>query len=206
VRREGGNRVRRAGIAGVMALMGAACIGLPAGCAAPTRLYVNPDADLSFYRKVAVIPLQNMTGERYAGDRVTRAFITELLIARPFQVIEPIEVLDRLAKINASPDASGHVDPEKLKQALAGLEATGFLRGAVSEYEMRRSGSEEYPVVTFDVEMLDLETQTVVWRVSITKRGRGHFPLLGMGGVRTLGAVTQDACAAAVARLRARAF
>jgi hypothetical protein len=176
------------------------------GCAAPARLYVNPDADVSFYKKVAVIPLQNMTGDRYAGDRVTRAMMTELMIARPFRLVEPIEVLDRLAAKNASPDASGHVDPSKLKEALAGLDATGVIRGAVTEYEVRRTSSEELPLVSFDLEMIDLETQTVVWRVSISKRGHGHFPLLGVSGVRTLGALTQEACAEAVSRLRGKAF
>lgn len=176
------------------------------GCAAPSRLYVNPDADVSFYKKVAVIPLQNMTPDRFAGDRVTRALMTELMIARPFRLVEPIEVLDRLAAKNASPDASGHVDPARLKEALAGLEATGVIRGAVTEYEVRRTSSEELPLVTFDVEMIDLETQTVVWRVSISKRGHGHFPLLGVSGVRTLGALTQEACAETVARLKGKAF
>jgi len=177
-----------------------------AGCAGPGRLYVNPEADLAHYGRVAVIPLQNLAGDRHAGDRVTRALITELMIADAFRIVEPIEVLDRLAAAKASPEPNGHVDPQKLREALSGLDVTGYLRGAVTEFDMRRTGGEDLPVVSFDVELIDLETQTVVWRVSVARRGRGHMPLVGVGGVRTLSAATQEACAEVVRRLKAAGY
>jgi len=175
-------------------------------CAAPSRLYMNPEADMSYYRKVAVLPFANLTGDRFANERVARAFVTELLILDRFQIVEPAEILDRLTRLRAEPDASGHVDPEKLKTALDALEAQRYIRGAVTEYQMRRAGSEDFPVVGMDVEMVDLATGKVVWRISITRKGRGRLAMVGAQGLKTFGAVTQDVCAEAVARLRSAAF
>lgn len=185
----------------------AACLMLAvAGCAGPSRFFVNTDADLSYYGKVAIIPFQNMASDRFAGNRVTRALITELMIADAFTIVEPIEVLNRLAAAKASPDPAGNVDPEKLRQAFEGLGVTGVLRGAVTEFEVRRAGREEFPLVSFDVELIDLQTQTVVWRVAVSRKGRARIPLFGMGGQRTLGAVTQEACLEVVRRLRSAGY
>lgn len=188
--------------AAVLAIAGFAAWAA-ASCAAPVRLYMNPDADMSYYGKVAVLPFSNLTGDRFAGERVMRAFVTELLILDRFQVIEPVEVMDRLIRLNAQPDASGHVDPAKLKTALDALEARGYIRGAVTEYQMRRAGNQEFPVVGMDVEMVDVATGKTVWRLSLTRKGHGRLAMIGASGMKTFGAVTQQACAEAVARLRA---
>jgi TolB-like protein len=174
------------------------------GCAGPARLYVNPQADLTLYHKIAVIPFNNLTPQNYAGDRVTRAFVTELIMTDRFQVVEPAEfraAMDRAGVESSESDTY----QERLKAAADAVQATGVVRGAVSEYEMRRAGQDEVPVVGLDVELLDAATGNVVWRVAVNRKGRGHLPVFG-AGARTFGRVTQEACAAAVAALRGKAF
>jgi TolB-like protein len=75
----------------VRTLAAAILLGMLPGCAAGPKLYVNPQADMSFYKKVAVLPFANLSQDRFAGERVARAFITELVLADRFQVIEPAE-------------------------------------------------------------------------------------------------------------------
>lgn len=191
--------------AGVLALVGFVAAAA-ASCAAPARFYMNPEADMTYYRKVAMLPLVNLSGERFASDRVARTLVTELLILDRFQIVDPVEVVDRLIRLRAEPDASGHVDPEKLKTALEALEAQAFIRGAVTEYQMRRSGNDEFPIVGLEVEMVDVATQNVVWRASVTRKGRGRLAVVGAQGMRTFGSVTQEACAIVVGRLRAAGF
>ncbi len=168
-----------------------------------TRVYVNPSADMAFYKKVAVLPFTNMSSDGLAGQRVTRAFVTELIMTDRYQVVQPEEFRNALSKVSGLAGPDGGYDMAKLKEAASEAGATGILRGAVTEYQMQRSGgSSETPIIAFDVELIDVNTGDVAWRSSITMRGRGRFPVIGGGGVRSMGSVTQVACKAMVEKLR----
>jgi len=181
-------------------------LGVTTSCAAPLRMFVNPQADMTLYQKVVVVPFVNLSGDPYAGGRVTRAFTTELVIANRFQLIDPAALMGELDRIGALPDANGQIDPAKLRDAATKVEATAYIRGAVTEYAQRGSGTDNYPVVSFDAEMVDTATGNIVWRISVTESGKGRLPIVGGAGERTYGRVTQTACQQAVALLRAKAF
>lgn len=176
------------------------------GCAAPGRYYVNREADMAYYKKVAVLPFANLTSDRYAGERVTRMFVTELIIADRFQVADPGELRAVLERTGGLPTMEGTYDPKKLKDAAAEVGATGFIRGAVSEYQMTGStSSAQRPSVAFDAEMVDVATGKTVWKASISKRGRGRLPVVG-GGTATLSRLTEEACRDVVQRIDREAF
>jgi PBP1b-binding outer membrane lipoprotein LpoB len=179
---------------------------LLSGCASGMRVYVNPEADMTFYEKIAIVPFSNLTTERFAAHRVGRAFTTELLISDHFKIIEEGEFNAALDRIGGEANVEGLYDIAKLKTAATELEATGLLRGSVTEYQMQRVGSSESPVITFDVEMLDVATGNVVWRASLTRRGKGTVPLLGGDGTRTFGRLVQSACRDMVHKLESEAF
>ena len=90
------------------------------GCAAPMRVFVNRQADMTLYKKVVVVPFANLSGDAYAGARITRAFTTELVIADRFQLIDPAQLLGELDRIGALPDVNGQLDPAKLRDAARG--------------------------------------------------------------------------------------
>ena len=182
-----------------------AALGLT-GCAAPVRLYVNPQADLMHYERVAVIPFTNLSQQSFAGDRVTRSFITELIMAGRYQVIEPAEFAVIVTRMGIEGDENGNLDPHRLAQAADSLHATGIIRGAVTEYGIQRLGADDVPVLAFDAEMIDAATGDVVWRVSISRRGKSRIPMIGGGGTRTMGSLTQDASVEAVKQLKRRAL
>lgn len=176
------------------------------GCAAPGRLYVNPEADMSFYSRIAVLPFDNLSNDRFAAARVTRAFVTELVISERYDVVEPEEFRIALSRVGGEPNSQGLYDMAKLRQGAQAVEATGILRGAVTEYQMMRVGSDQVPVVGFDVELIDVATGNIVWRLSTQKKGRGRIPVIGGPNSLTLARVTQDACIDAVDRLEREAF
>jgi hypothetical protein len=128
------------------------------------------------------------------------------VIAERFEIVEPGEFYGMLERIGGLPDMQGHVDPQKIVDAANSAKATAVLRGAVSEYSMQRSGTDEFPVVTFDAELMDVATKGIVWRISITERGRGRVPIVGGLSTRSFGSVTQSACRRAVAVLKREAF
>lgn len=184
-----------------------ALVGALASCAtgAP-RLFVNRQADMTAYKKIAIVPFTNLSGDPYAGARVTRAFTTELVIADRFDLVDPALFLGELERLGAQADAQGQLDPAKLRQVATGLEATAVIRGAVNEYTQRRAGNDDYPVVSFDAEMVDVATGTTVWRVSVTESGRSRLPIVGGSGERSFARVTEEACRDAMRTLRKRVF
>lgn len=176
-----------------------------AGCASGPRLYVNSEADLTFYKKIAVIPFRNLTNERFAGERITRAFMTELVMTEHYEIVDQNEFAAVLDKIGGNPGFEGVYDPAKVREAAAQIQVTGVLRGTVTEYTMQRSGTSDIPVVAFDAELIDVATNNVVWRGSVVRRGKGRVPLLG-GGERTYGQLVQDATRELVGRIEDEAF
>lgn len=174
------------------------------GCAASPRLFVNRQADMTLYKRVAILPFTNYSGEPYAALRVTRAFTTEMVISERFDLVDPSLLLGELEKLTATPDAQGQVELGKLREAAGKVQATAVIRGSVNEYAMRRTGTDEYPVVSFDAEMVDVATGIVIWRISLNETGRGRLPIVGGSGERTFARVTQEACEKAVKILRAK--
>lgn len=196
------SRLMRAALPAVLLVI-AAGVG---ACAAPARLFVNADADMSYYRRIAVLPFDNLSGDRFAGARVTRAFVTELVISGRYEIVEPEEYRVALAAIGGEANVQGQYDLAKLQDGARRVQATGILRGAVTEYQMIRAGSDQVPAVGFDVELVDVATGQIVWRLSASKKGHGRLPLVGGPNTRTLASVAQEACMEAVARLEREAF
>ncbi len=182
-----------------------AALLVAAGCASGPRLYVNSQADLTFYKKIAVVPFRNLTNERFAGERVTRAFLTELVMTEHYEIVDQNEFAAVLDKIGGNPGFEGIYDPVKVKDAATQIQVTGVLRGTVTEYTMQRNGTSDIPVVSFDAELIDVATSNVVWRGSVVRRGKGRVPLLG-GGERTYGQLIQDATRDLVRQIEREAF
>jgi hypothetical protein len=191
-----GTGFRRAGVPAMVAL----CL-LSLSCASGTRLYVNPEADMAYYKKIAVLPFANLSSDNLAAPRVTRAFVTELLMAARFQIVQPEDLVGALQRGGVYPAGDGTYEVAKLKDLAAQAGITGILRGAVSEYQMTRTEAGDTPQVAFDVELLDVATGQVAWRSSIVRRGRGRLPIVGSGS-RSLARLTQEACETLVVRLR----
>ena len=179
---------------------GCLLLGSLSSCASGIRLYVNPEADLAFYKKIAVLPFTDMSGNALAAPRVTRAFVTELILTDRYLILQPEEFTGALNRARVRP-VEGAYDPAQLRDAAVQLGVTGILRGAVTEYQMTRDSGGENPVIGFDAELLDVNTGNVVWRSSISKRAKGRISIIGSGS-RSLGRLTQEACVEMVARLR----
>src|SRR5574341_1291833 len=62
--------------------------------------YVHPNFDFSRVKKVAVLPLENLTSDQTAGEKMRKVVITELLATGIVDVIEPGQVNRVLANQN----------------------------------------------------------------------------------------------------------
>jgi len=178
---------------------------LATSCGSTVRVFVNPQADLAYYKKIAVLPFNDLGGSRDGAPRVTRAFVTELIMSNRFELLQPEDFTSTLYRMGIFRQQDGTFDADKLKAAATQLGVTGILRGTVSEFQMTRVEGGDIPTVAFDAELIDVATGNVVWRSSITRRGKGRLPLLG-GGTRSLAKLTQDACRQLVEQLKGKAI
>ncbi len=163
-------------------------------CGGPRR-FVHPEADVSYYERLGLLSFENLATDRVAGEKVTNAFLTELLISKRFEVVEPGRVNRASRELGLpSPLIGGELTPEEVKELGEQLGVEALLRGVVREYEMVRIGQTQYPLVTLDIELLDVATGTTVWVISHTKKGGPNLPFVSVGETFTLGELLQEIC------------
>jgi TolB-like protein len=183
-----------------MLLLGAALVAL-AGCGGP-RTFVHPDVDISYYERIGVLPFRNLSGDRLAGEKITGALVTELLLKKGFEVVEPGQ-FRRSARetLTGNIDSGGEWKLDEIRRLGEQAGVQGIITGTVREFQMIRIGQTQYPLITIDVELIDVETGRVVWMISHTKKGGPTLPILSIGETHTLGELTQQVCREVVERI-----
>jgi len=178
-----------------------AIVALGCGCAG-TASYVNPDADLDYYQRVAVAPFWTVSGDRFTGQRVADAFTAELLLADRFDVMEPGQFRHILAEVvDASAASARGMTAGEIKKVGQEAGVQAIFVGSVLTYDMQRIGQNQFPVITVEVRMLDVETGRLIWNMQVTRKGGPTVPLFGFGEVHTLGELTRKVCHELVAHL-----
>lgn len=130
------------------------------GCWGGKRHYVRPNTDISDIKRIAVLPFENFTSDKHAGDKVRSMVIIEML-SRGMDVIEPGEVIKTLLESNVRSIHSISVsDIQNMGDAL-GIKAV--LMGSVESFGMSRGVSVSYPEVTIHLMMLDTESGDIIW-------------------------------------------
>jgi len=156
--------------------------------AVSTTDFANSQFDFGYVERVAVLPFENLSGDRQAGVRTTRLLITELLATGAVDVVEPGDVQAALAKIPGGGNPPTNQEVIKLGQTL-GVQA--IIRGSVTESQVLRSGNVTYPVVTLDIHMIETETGQSVWAGTHTEKG-GNWGAQFLGtGAEPISATTR---------------
>jgi TolB-like protein len=179
-----------------------------AACAGGPRSYLNPEADMSFYEKIGVVPFSNLTSDRFAGEKVTSTFVTELLITEKFEIIERGEFDHIVDQVRSSTGGSSsqELTGEQLESIGEQAGVNGIIEGVVKEYEMIRVGQGNYPLISFNVKLVDAPTGRVVWESSYSVKGGPKLPVLGWGETHTLSELAQKACRNVVREFARKAF
>jgi TolB-like protein len=191
-------RRRRAIALPVMGLLTVLALG--SSCGGRTT-FLHPEADMSFYEKVGVIPFATLGADRLAGDKLSSAFTSHLLFARQMQVAEPGQFLASFAKQfgPGNPPPIG-LPQDKLTAVAQETGVQGIFEGTVRDFDFTRA-TPPRPMISVEVRLVDVASGNIVWSTSITRVGKPVIPLLGLGGSRTLAELTEDVAAELVARL-----
>lgn len=141
--------------------------------------FLHKNADLGAITRVAVLPFDNLTQERSAGDKVQKIFYLELLSLDVFEIAEPGQVT-KVLRNAGSLDAFGPNDYQKLGKDL-GVEAV-FV-GSVVDFAEGRTGSTSTPDVTIQLRLIETTTGATVWSAGQTRSGASTSTrLFGVGG------------------------
>lgn len=171
----------------VALLLGPAGLSL-SGCHGGPPAYLHPTADLSFIKKVAVMPFNNLTGDQWAGHKVREVLIAELLLTGVFDVVEPGEVNRVLVKEKIENVSS--LTADQIKRIGRGLGTQALILGTVEEYGESRSGTLSAPLVTIALRMVDVQSGAIIWSVHHSKGGVGLMMRLFGIGSGTISEVT----------------
>jgi TolB-like protein len=164
---------------------------LTAGCGASTRSYTHPEADMSYYVRVGVVPFKSLANDRFAGEKFAAEFITALLATEKFDVVDQGIFLNELATTVGTRSGVDGMTNDQLQKISAATGVQGVFLGLVSQYDMASYGGDRFPVITVEVRLVDTGTGTVVWKASVSERGGPKTPIIGVGEIHTLGELSQ---------------
>lgn len=140
--------------------------------------FFHPNADLGVMKKVAVLPFDNVTQDKAAGEKCQKIFFIELLAAEAFDVVEPGQVTKTLKSQGA--ESMGPADFQRVGKELG---VDGLFLGSVIDFEDARSGSTPAPEVTIQLRLVETQTGATVWSTSETRSGAAvSTRLFGVGG------------------------
>jgi len=136
---------------------------LISGCSSGSIKYRNYQADTSYVVKVAVLPFNNLGGDKFAPERVRTMFIVDMMSRNRWDIVEQGEVTKVLGQIlRASGAVEGGVielNNESLKLLGERLGVQAVVVGSVNEYVGR--GTNEISIAT---KMMDTASGVVLWQ------------------------------------------
>lgn len=164
---------------------------LLAGCASTEHTYRNPTMNFGAIQNVAVMPLQNLTADDHAAERVRDAFIGMLLATEAMYVLPPGEVQRGIDRAGIGKPT---MPPVEKVQALGKiLQVNAVFTGVLREYGTVRSGQSQANFVSLSLQLMEVETGSIVWAGASTKGGITLADRMFGGGGDPMNVVTRDA-------------
>jgi len=135
----------------------------------PATYHINPDVDFSFVKKIAVMPLENLTSDKSAGDIVRHLVISEMLASGLADVIVPGEVIHAVNDLGIKNIAA--LSRQQITSLGRTLKVQALIMGSVQQYGLVRVANVSAPEVTITLMMADTGTGDIIWSVTKTHGG-----------------------------------
>jgi hypothetical protein len=168
-----------AAAAGIALIVSAASLSV--GCAHHATTFVNPQADFTLIRRVAVLPLENLTQDQTAAEKIRQLLIIEMLSTGSVEVVDVGEVARGLAAAKvASATSPGTEEIQRLGKE---LQVQALMAGSVQDFSQVRTSGASSTAVSLVFRMIETDTGQVIWSTSISQSGVGASArLFGVGG------------------------
>lgn len=165
------------------------------GCVS-RKYYLRQGVDIKNIKTIAVFPLENLTSDDYAGEKIRNIIITELL-SRQINVVEPGEVTNLLREMKIK--SLKLLKVEDMQNIGKTLSADAIMVGAVEAFGISRGVSVNYPEVTVNLRLIETLSGQVIWSIRHTSGGPDfwmrHFGSEGRSLSETARKVVEEAIA-----------
>lgn len=149
-------------------------LSFTAGCSSNTVKYINPTADFSYIKKVAIVPFNNLTPDSYASEKLRSILTVEILSRKYFDLVEQGQtrrVVTQILRAQGIPEGSAaSYDTETIKLIGEELGVQAIIIGGVNEYPSRDSS-----VASLSLKMIDTSSGVVLWQVITAVKGSNAF-------------------------------
>jgi len=153
------------------------------GCGMGPTVFLNRQYNFQFLEKVAVVPFDNVSDDQGAGARASRVFLSRLLAAESFDVVEPGEVSKALEKYGTV--RTSELSQEQIINLGKELKVQGIFLGSVTESSGMRSGGGTTNIVTLVIRLVETEKGTTIWSATNSAGKKGFWASVFGGGEKT---------------------
>jgi hypothetical protein len=145
------------------------------GCGGKSNpgFYINHEIDFSYIKRVAVLPLDNLTGDKFAGDAVRHVVMSELLATGLAEVSCPGDAIAALESMKIKPGQA--LNAEQIKAIGKALNVQAVVLGAVNKCGEVREGNISSPEVAVTLMMADAGSGSIIWSITKTRGGAGFW-------------------------------
>jgi TolB-like protein len=139
-----------------------------AGCSARARSesFLRENVDISFVKKVAVLPFQNNSKDEFAPERIRDITTTQILAMGLFDVIDK-GLVDSVLREEAI-EPGKPVDRQALRRIGQRLGVEVVAMGTIDLSGENRKGAMVYPEISITLRLLEIQNGEVIWQ------GTGH--------------------------------
>ena len=155
---------------------------LMAACAS-RKFAVRSAPEVVRLNRIAVFPLENLSGVPEAGSRVTAILVSELYNSNLVNVVEQGEVQQFILRSRIR--VAGQLDLDTIREASRQLNADGIIFGSVNEYSEIATDVGLLPVVSLTVRLVDANSGEIVWAVAHTLQGDFKETVFGIGRIHS---------------------
>lgn len=138
------------------------------GCGNGAKKYIRPNVDVGSIRKIAVMPLENLTSSEFANEKISSLLIMELL-SRGIDVMEPGEVMNSMRSLGIRQVRA--IPADDIRRLGEEMKVDSVITGAVGSFQIRKGISVSYPDVSVHFMMMGVKTGDIIWSSWNTSAG-----------------------------------
>lgn len=155
-----------------------------ARCSAPPRVYVDSEIGRLGSDRIALLPLDNLSGVDGASQRMDEVLFVELLGLGSFEVVDPGQVDQAILELRIR--RTSMLTREEAESLSRKLSVRALIAGSLLEYGMKapRAGSGSVvPSISISLRMIDAGSGSVLWAVTHTRSGDDAEKVFGLGKI-----------------------